>query len=87
MILFFSLSFSGNPLTPYQTITLILQHFNCAIVTTTPNNRNKTTGSITERVTHIALQKQRNNFGVRAFADKRKEKRNIINREKRTNED
>lgn len=86
MILFF-LSFSGIPLTSYQTIILILQHFNCAIVTTTSNNRNKTTGSITERVTHIELQKQRNNFGVREFADKRKEKTSFINREKRTNED
>lgn len=87
MIHLFPFFFSGIPLTSYETIALILQHFNCAIVTTTPNNRNKTTGSITERVTHIELQKQRNNFGVREFADKRKEKTNFINPQKRTNED
>lgn len=79
--------FLGNPINFLRNNRSHFATFQLRHVTTIPNNRNKTTGSISERVTHIELQKQRNNFGVREFADKRKEKTNFINPEKRTNED
>ena len=76
---FLFICFSRIPPNAYQTITPILKHFNCATVATkTVNDRNKTSRCITERVTSVELQKQRNSVRVRALVNQRKEKQSLL---------